>query len=256
MPPYRRAFTLIELLVVISIIALLIAILLPALGAARDAARSTQCLANTKQLVTAWYAFAAENDGQTVGGFARRTNGPQWAIALEDYYGDTDDALRCPVAPRPTNQGGPGSSGYAGQTGSATTSWTLVNSQLRNFASDDRLYEGGYQMNGWTDAAIGRRNRPEFVIKSIDDRDANSEVVLFADGFLRSAWPLFTDPDPRPLQTLAGNQRTVDLFRYCPDRHNERINAAMMDGSGRTVGIFDLKEEVKFYGEWGETQQP
>lgn len=58
----KRAFTLIELLVVISIIALLIAILLPALGAAREAARSTQCKSNQKQIAVATYNFATDYD--------------------------------------------------------------------------------------------------------------------------------------------------------------------------------------------------
>ena len=57
----RNGFTLIELLVVISIIALLIAILLPALGAAREAARDTQCKSNLHQLITSEMAYVADN---------------------------------------------------------------------------------------------------------------------------------------------------------------------------------------------------
>jgi len=50
--------------VVISIIALLIAILLPALGAARDAAKQTQCLSNIKNLNGGLYSFATDSKGQ------------------------------------------------------------------------------------------------------------------------------------------------------------------------------------------------
>src|SRR5436305_9155163 len=46
----RPAFTLIELLVVIAIIAILAAILFPVFAQARESARQTSCLSNTKQL--------------------------------------------------------------------------------------------------------------------------------------------------------------------------------------------------------------
>ena len=46
----RRGFTLIELLVVIAIIAILAAILFPVFAQAREKARQTFCLNNTKQI--------------------------------------------------------------------------------------------------------------------------------------------------------------------------------------------------------------
>ena len=55
-----HGFTLIELLVVIAIIALLIALTLPVVGRARDAARSTQCLSNLRQLLTATNLYLGE----------------------------------------------------------------------------------------------------------------------------------------------------------------------------------------------------
>src|SRR5215475_10860098 len=46
----KSGFTLIELLVVIAIIAILAAILFPVFAQAREAARKTVCLSNTKQV--------------------------------------------------------------------------------------------------------------------------------------------------------------------------------------------------------------
>ena len=57
----RRGFTLIELLVVIAIIAILAALLLPALAAAKESARQTKCMSNTKQWGVAFHMYMDDN---------------------------------------------------------------------------------------------------------------------------------------------------------------------------------------------------
>ncbi len=59
----RRGFTLIELLVVIAIIAILAAILFPVFARAREKARQTACLSNTKQLTLAGLMYGSDYDG-------------------------------------------------------------------------------------------------------------------------------------------------------------------------------------------------
>ena len=59
----RRGFTLIELLVVVAIIAILAAILFPTFARAKQTARVVTCLANLKQLGSAFRMYANDHDG-------------------------------------------------------------------------------------------------------------------------------------------------------------------------------------------------
>ena len=99
----RRAFTLIELLVVIAIIAILAAILFPVFSRAKESAKKTSCLANTKQLSLGVLLYAADSDDT----LPPTQNGQAilWPDLLSPYVKSVGVRL-CPDDPGATNSYG------------------------------------------------------------------------------------------------------------------------------------------------------
>lgn len=87
----RRAFTLVELLVVIAIIAILAAILFPVFATAREAARSTQCLSNVRQLSMGFMQYFQDYDEQ----FPNIRKETAWPYTVAPYI-KSAGLLRCP----------------------------------------------------------------------------------------------------------------------------------------------------------------
>lgn len=98
-------FTLIELLVVIAIIAILAAILFPVFAQAREKARQTSCLSNTKQLATAIAMFAQDHEEKLPKAWFNNQalDGEPWGMPAETGwdtaiypYIKSRDVFRCP----------------------------------------------------------------------------------------------------------------------------------------------------------------
>ncbi len=207
-PDRYHGFTLIELLVVISIIALLVGILLPVLGNTREAARSSLCLSNQRQLCISVFSFATDEEGALPTHYDATTIAPNtigspvltYRLAaglsannvdvvgigrlLKLKYVESPGAYYCPAQNAeewqefyfPDPYGQVGQPGLAGNDGTADSSTFLV--------------RGNYMFNPVVQIGNGFGPRPR-LYETIDDFD--SKIGPDATEEFPTKAPLFLD---------------------------------------------------------------
>lgn len=89
--PYRSGFTLIEMIVVIIITSLVVGLSLAGIGRVRRDVRTTQGLANLKEMTQTIHTYAAENKAELPIGSDFTGLGSDWSIVLNDYMTGAGD---------------------------------------------------------------------------------------------------------------------------------------------------------------------
>lgn len=233
--PARRAFTLIELLVVIAIIAILAAILFPVFAQAREKARQTSCVSNTRQMGLAVTMYVQDYEGypfhSSPSSFKPRTRWPDYIFP----YVKNEQLFICPSLPR-----------------------NLVN---KPWAHDASRKHGGY---GYNYQYLGNARFPFTATESMIGAPAETIAIADTNGVA------FDDPskDPAklggtyaidpPLSSLRGSRPSTpgDGFygggsecggkwgcRSVPaDRHLQLVSVTFADGHSKAMRLSKLDD--------------
>ena len=242
-----KGFTLIELLVVIAIIALLLSITMPSLHIAKQMAGAAICVSDQKQIMTAWFVYAGENDSKMPGpntadplknwiGAPRRADGTaaplsnftaeeeQRGIALGllyPYY-ENYKLVHCPSDKRFTKPPTSLTGSYQGDGAYRTYSFILH--------AGTTSYSGSWKNNGWV-----LKGPEEIFIKISQIKNPGSKFILVEEndnrGINMGSWVM----DHRTPHTF------VDPFAVF---HNMRSTLGFADGHAEKINWKDDRTEA------------
>ncbi len=219
---YRVAFTLIELLVVIAIIAILAAILFPVFAQARERARQTACLSNTKQLGTAFMMYVQDYDEMVPHHFGaadaaprprntKYNSGRSWPLQLFPYV-KNKDVFDCPSSPEKVSP--------------------VYPQGLTNWTGERVTYKGNYMFNYdgityGTGMTIAGLSEPASTYMLYDGAE-------FASVYGRDTWESFLSQLDLNLNCGVEPQ-TGGYTKSNALRHFKRTNVAFADGHAKSV---------------------
>jgi prepilin-type N-terminal cleavage/methylation domain-containing protein/prepilin-type processing-associated H-X9-DG protein len=195
---HRNGFTLIELLVVIAIIAILAAILFPVFAKAREAARSTSCKSNLKQIGLAANMYKQDYD-ETLPFSVNGQNSFTWAGTGTTYwayfylpYTKNQQIWACPSARDAScKYNSYGLSGYL--DGSATTPGIadaavvdVSGTILAHDSFESRMDDNGDMLKISTGFTENLKQSNDIRYKDEAWRHSDSCNVLFYDGHVKA----------------------------------------------------------------------
>ena len=206
----HRGFTLIELLVVIAIIAILASILFPVFAQAREKARTTMCMSNSRQMGTALTMYAQDYDEALPRVFTGGPPSRDWTTDLLPYIktGSLDDAQRVNAALA------------ASRPDLFSASQPFYQCPSKGPSRDARGFRRGYGYNFWlatsTPVTLSQISRP-------------AEHMAFGDVFgeVDRIFPYGTPQSDT---------------RFLPEaRHSGGLNLTFVDGHAKWVKDSDAK---------------
>lgn len=259
----RPAFTLVELLVTVALIAVLIGMLLPALGGARDAARTTRCLSNMRQMGLGWtmYADASADRVMPLAYTSLEDIGSgdsiYWWGGAGDVSGRVDHAIGF-LSPYLDSALSPASVYEC-----PSQPWGSYRPQGRAAAITSTYGYNGYYLSpaktpGWSSTISSQR------WKRLGDLADPAGLMVFADTLLPGRTPsnnALLDPPMlyRGRGVWRANRSPTTAFRHAPGRGGIGSAAAVhADGSatatpGKPAWIVDARNAV---GSIGTTNDP
>jgi prepilin-type N-terminal cleavage/methylation domain-containing protein/prepilin-type processing-associated H-X9-DG protein len=245
----RRGFTLIELLVVIAIIAILAAILFPVFAQAREKARQTSCLSNTKQIGTAVQMYIqdydetfpfSDNFGVKIAGSPVQGGYQYWGDAIFPYTKNGGESTH------PTYKGGTLHYGPVQRCPSVANWWTgyAYNIQLGYYPTGQLGQTSTASI--YTGVTLGSVNRPADLIVIMDNQpqyswlrnvlgrdDAASQIIDYRWFPTSDVTTCMTNYNWPESEKLFGPSKVGTIIPS--GRHNGGINTVYADGHSKWI---------------------